>query len=220
MINNAVGDVIIHFISLRSLMGIAMTWWFGYSLHSVTLLQHVKLPSLFNVKTNLATLASLLEEYILCNQNSCTDTVGFFQEASQRCPCDFIFFHFVIFYLFCITQTLFFPTDLFALSLLNSNTACIDALEGKRHRISHFKIAVMEYFYASCGVVWFDNLIRSKFIFKESLPVSSWSHMRFFQRCNALIITNWAAALRILVVEWRKQVYKTSTSVQCLQLNK
>lgn len=74
MIDNAVGYVIIHFISLRLLMGSAMTWWFGYSLHSVTLLQHVKLPSLFNVKTNLATLASLLEERILYNQNSCTDS--------------------------------------------------------------------------------------------------------------------------------------------------
>lgn len=51
MIYNAAGDVIIHFISLRSSIGNAMTWWLGYSLHTVTLLQHVKLPSLFHVKT-------------------------------------------------------------------------------------------------------------------------------------------------------------------------
>lgn len=51
MIYNAAGDVIIHFISLRSSIGNAMTWWLGYSLHTVTLLQHVKLPSLFHAKT-------------------------------------------------------------------------------------------------------------------------------------------------------------------------
>lgn len=51
MIYNNVGDVIIHFISLRSSIGNAVTWWLGYSLHTVTLLQHVKLPSLFHVKT-------------------------------------------------------------------------------------------------------------------------------------------------------------------------
>lgn len=51
MIYNAVGDVIIHFISLRSWIGNAVTWWLGYSLPTVTLLQHAKLPSLFHVKT-------------------------------------------------------------------------------------------------------------------------------------------------------------------------
>lgn len=150
MVSNEVGDVIIHFISLRLLMGNAMTWWFGYRLHSVTLLQHVRLPSLFNVRTYLATLASLLERYIWCNQNSCTNTV---LPVSQRCPCD-SFFQFAIFYLFCITQTPFFSTDLFALFLSNSNITCIDALKEKRRRISHFKVAVMQYmlYVGFCGL--------------------------------------------------------------------
>lgn len=101
MIYNAVGNVVIHFISPRSSIGNATTWWLGYSLHTVTLLQHVKLPSLFHVKNNLATPAGLLEECILCNQNSCTDTLDSSSKSVRDVLCDFIYLVFTLWSFIC-----------------------------------------------------------------------------------------------------------------------
>lgn len=60
-------------LSPRSSIRNAMAWCLRYSLHAVTLLQHVKLPSLFHGKINLATPAGLLEECILRKKSSCPD---------------------------------------------------------------------------------------------------------------------------------------------------
>lgn len=83
-------------------------------------------------------------------------------DSSSKSFSDVLVIGFILFFLFALWSFIcfvsfilsFFPPDFSALSLLNSNITCIDALEGKRQKIRHFKVAVMEHSYALCGVMW------------------------------------------------------------------
>lgn len=66
----------------------------------------MKLPSLFSVKPNLATLASLLEESVLITIPALTQLDSSSKSFSDVLVIGFIlFFCFVIFYLFCIIHS-------------------------------------------------------------------------------------------------------------------
>lgn len=103
MIYNAVGDVIIHFISLRSSIRNAMTWWLGYILHTVTLLQHVKLPSLFHVKTTWQRLLVYWKSAFYVIKIPALTQLDSSSKSVSDVLCDFICRFFTLWSFICFT---------------------------------------------------------------------------------------------------------------------